>query len=104
MKYIKKNPHVVEAMQYDGLNHEEIAEFAKPHVECSYVCTDKTEITDGRIENAVNLFVKPIGLSIEKPIKKGDYVIKDSSSGYGEISVCNQQLFESIYKEYKEDA
>ena len=51
----------------------------------------------------VQMWIKPIGLSIEKPIVEGDYVIKDEASGYGEISVCNQQLFESIYKEYKED-
>lgn len=103
MKYIKKKPHVIEAVQYNGCNHEEIIEFAKPHVDFAYKCTGETNISDGEIKNAVDLWVKPIGLSIEKPIRKGDYVIKDEAAGYGEISVCNQQLFENIYKEYKED-
>ena len=100
MKYIKKNPHVIEAMQFTGDNFEEIVEFTNGRAD--YFIHDGAWKL-GIAPPQVQMWIKPIGLSIEKPIVEGDYVIKDEASGYGEISVCNQQLFESIYKEYKED-
>ena len=91
MKYIKKKPHIIEAIQFDGSNYQELANFSNSRT-TAVVHDDKS----------VEVWLKGSGLSIDKLIKKGDYLIKDSASMYGEFTVCGEKAFNEIYKQYDE--
>lgn len=88
MKYVKKNPHVIEAIQFDGINADEIINFS-----------DHKVVYDA---SKSSILLKGNGLSIDKQIKEGDYVIKDISSPYGEFTICSERAFKDTYTEYSE--
>ena len=82
MKYRKK-PVIIEAIQYDGSNLKEIAEF---------VGTDLSMVDDD-----VNLSLFPVIKTLEGDmlISKGDYVIKGVQ---GEFYPCKPDIFKETYE------
>ena len=87
MKKYRKKPVVIEAIQYDGHNLREIAEFVN-------VDSDILDMVD----NDVNLSLMPVIKTLEGDmlISKGDYVIKGVQ---GEFYPCKPDIFEQTYEE-----
>ena len=81
-KYRKK-PVIIEAIQYDGSNLREIAEF---------VGTDLS-----MVDNDVNLSLFPVIKTLEGDmlISKGDFVIKGVQ---GEFYPCKPDIFKETYE------
>ena len=93
MKYRKK-PVVIEAIQWNGLNLEEVKEFAGDSL--SYYIYD----------SAWKRGVAPlkIGMGIqtlegEMQVSVGDFIIKDIQ---GEFYPCKPDIFKETYEEVKE--
>lgn len=83
MAKYRKKPVVIEAIQYDGSNLREIAEF---------VGTDLS-----MVDNDINLSLVPVIKTLEGDmlISKGDYVIKGVQ---GEFYPCKPDIFEQTYE------
>lgn len=89
MKYIKK-PVVIEAIQWNGINIEEIKEFAKEKIEYSiYDAGYKAGITPPVIDITIHTLEGDMKVSIN------DYIIKGVK---GEIYPCKPDIFEETYE------
>ena len=82
MKYIKK-PVTIDAIQWNGNNHKEIADFCKN----SYFI--HTEIDNILIKT---LYIETLEGSLKA--KEGDYIIKDIK---GEFYPCKEEIFLLTY-------
>lgn len=89
MKYRKK-PIVIDAIQWNGKNMVEIADFAKDSVEFD-------EIRQGDAENKIpaqyDLSIKTLEGIMQASI--GDYIIKGIN---GEFYACKPEIFEKTYE------
>lgn len=83
MSKYRKKPVVIEAIQYDGHNLREIAEF---------VGTDLS-----MVDNDVNVSLFPVIKTLEGDmlISEGDFVIKGVQ---GEFYPCKPDIFEQTYE------
>ena len=82
MKYIKK-PVTIDAIQWNGNNHKEIADF------CKYSYFFHTEIDNLLIKT---LYIETLEGSLKA--KEGDYIIKDIK---GEFYPCKEEIFLLTY-------
>lgn len=84
MKKYRKKPVTIEAVQYDGHNLREIAEFVGVNLDM--------------VDNDVNLSLMPVIKTLEGDmlISKDDYVIKGVQ---GEFYLCKPDIFEETYEE-----
>lgn len=89
MKYRKK-PIVIDAIQWNGKNMVEIADFAKDSIEFN-------EIRQGDAENKIpvqyDLSIKTLEGIMQASI--GDYIIKGIN---GEFYACKPEIFEKTYE------
>lgn len=92
MKYRKK-PIVIEAVQWNGLNLEEIKEFVGKDLEYNILDT-AWEVGKG----APNVLMKIHTLEGDMDVSKGDFVIKGVS---GEFYPCKPDIFEKTYEMVK---
>lgn len=91
MKYRKK-PVVIEAIQWTGLNLEEIKAFVGESLEYEYDIID-TAWKAGIGAPCVNMKIKT--LEGDMYADKGDYVIKGVN---GEFYPCKPDIFEKTYE------
>ena len=91
-RYVKRNPHIIEAIQFNGDNLQDILEFANGKVGYNIFIPNGDEALP-----QLKLWLKGNGLSIDKEIKEDDYLIRDKSSPYGEYTVCGKKAFEELY-------
>ena len=89
MKYRKK-PVVIEAIQWDGLNLEEVKHFAGKSVQYNIV---DTAWRVGKAAPVVNMKINT--LEGEMQVSKGDYIIKGVQ---GEFYPCKPDIFEATYE------
>ena len=80
-RYVKK-PIPVEAVQWNGINADEIADFSK---DAFFECDETTGIT---------LFIRTLEGNMKARI--GDYIIKGVR---GEFYPCEKAIFEETYNE-----
>ena len=80
-KYVKK-PIPVEAVQWNGINADEIADFSK---DAFFECDETTGTT---------LFIRTLEGNMKARI--GDYIIKGVR---GEFYPCEKAIFEETYNE-----
>lgn len=89
MKYRKK-PVVIEAIQWNGLNLEEIKEFVGKSLIYDIVDT-AWQVGKG----APNVFMKIHTLEGDMRVNKGDFIIKGVN---GEFYPCKSDIFEKTYE------
>ena len=94
MKYRKK-PVVVEAVQWTGLNLEEVKSFVGAHLTYSIIDT-AWEVGKGAPH--VNMIIKT--LEGDMFVNRGDFIIKGVN---GEFYPCKQDIFEKIYEGVEHD-
>lgn len=93
MKYRKK-PVVIEAIQWTGLNLEEIKEFAGESLTYDII-DDAWELGKGR----PHVFMKIKTLEGDMKVSKKDFIIKGVN---GEVYPCKPDIFEKTYEEVLE--
>ena len=93
MKYRKK-PVVIEAIQWTGLNSEEIKEFAGESLTYDII-DDAWELGKGR----PHVFMKIKTLEGDMKVSKKDFIIKGVN---GEVYPCKPDIFEKTYEEVLE--
>lgn len=89
MKYRKK-PVVIEAVQWNGLNLEEIKEFVGKNLEYNILDT-AWEVGKG----APHVIMKIHTLEGDMEVSKGDFIIKGVN---GEYYPCKPDIFEKTYE------
>ena len=93
MKYRKK-PVEIEAVQWTGLNLEEIKAFVGKSLIYDIINTAR-EVGKGRLR----VFMKIKTLEGDMIASEGDYIIKGIS---GEFYPCKPDIFKATYEEVKE--
>lgn len=93
MKYRKK-PVVIEAIQWTGLNLEEIKEFAEESLTYDII-DDAWEVGKGR----PHVFMKIKTLEGDMKVSEKDFIIKGVN---GEVYPCKPDIFEKTYEEVLE--
>lgn len=88
MKYRKK-PVEIEAIQFNGFNPKEIAEFVGENCELDYY-TSAYEAGQGGVKVKITIHT----LEGDMNVSKGDYVIKGVN---GEFYPCKPDIFEKTY-------
>lgn len=91
-RYVKRNPHIIEAIQFNGNNLQDILEFANGKVARNIFIPNGDEALP-----QLKLWLKGNGLSTGYEIKEGDYLVRDKSSPYVEYTVWSKEAFEELY-------
>lgn len=93
MKYRKK-PVVIEAIQWNGINLEEIKQFAGDSLEY-HICDTAWEVGKGK----PHVSIKIKTLEGVMSASEGDYIIRGVN---GEIYPCKPDIFEKTYEAVEE--